>query len=112
VHHIEMPPHFLLQCGGGTGFFQKEGAMITKRCLTLRQLLPMFAALVVTTAAVAQDRPMSDRSTRQSGSSSSAPVGHRQPTAADVRKTQPIVDPEQEKRERELDKKLQICRGC
>lgn len=85
--------------------------MIAKPCLTLGHLLPILAVLVATTAAVAQDRPMSDRSARQPGSSS-APVGHRQPAAADVRKTQPIVDPEQEKRERELDKKLQICRGC
>ncbi len=45
-----------------------------------------------------------------------APVGHRQPTPADlaaaggIRKTE--RDIEREKRDRALDRKLQICRGC
>jgi len=43
-----------------------------------------------------------------------APVGHRQPRASDVpanpRRT--ASDDEHERRERELDKKLRICRGC
>ena len=43
-----------------------------------------------------------------------APVGHRQPTAADIPKNVPkdAADLEREKRDRELDAKLQICRGC
>jgi hypothetical protein len=43
-----------------------------------------------------------------------APVGHRQPTAADIPKnvTKDAADLEREKRDRELDAKLQICRGC
>ncbi len=43
-----------------------------------------------------------------------APVGHRQPTAADIPKNLPkdAAELEREKRDRELDAKLQICRGC
>ena len=43
-----------------------------------------------------------------------APVGHRQPTAADVPKDFPkdAEDAERAKRDRELDAKLRICRGC
>lgn len=43
-----------------------------------------------------------------------APVGHRQPTAADVPKdlTKDVETQTREKRDRELDSKLQICRGC
>ena len=45
---------------------------------------------------------------------SRAPVGHRQPTAADVPKDLPkdAADAERAKRDRELDAKLRICRGC
>ncbi len=43
-----------------------------------------------------------------------APVGHRQPTAADIPKDLPkdAADIEREKRDRELDAKLRICRNC
>ena len=43
-----------------------------------------------------------------------APVGHRQPTAADVPQDLPkdAADAERVKRDRELDAKLRICRGC
>jgi hypothetical protein len=43
-----------------------------------------------------------------------APVGHRQPTAADIPKDLPKdpADAEREKRDRELDAKLRICRNC
>jgi len=43
-----------------------------------------------------------------------APVGHRQPTAADVPKDVPkdAAALEREKRDRELDAKLRICRNC
>src|ERR1043165_5710431 len=43
-----------------------------------------------------------------------APVGHRQPTVADIPKDLPS-DPdaaEREKRDRALDAKLRICRNC
>ena len=43
-----------------------------------------------------------------------APVGHRQPTAADIPKDIPkdAADIAREKRDRELDAKLRICRNC
>jgi hypothetical protein len=43
-----------------------------------------------------------------------APVGHRQPTAADFPKDLPkdTTAAEREKRDRDLDAKLRICRGC
>lgn len=72
-------------------------------------LLPF---LVAVGSASAQDKPMIGSAATRS-SQSAAPVGHRQPTAADVAKAQlDTVDPERAKRERALDEKLQICRGC
>jgi hypothetical protein len=43
----------------------------------------------------------------------SAPVGHRQPRAADV-PSEPLskVELEQRRLDKELDRKLIICRGC
>lgn len=43
-----------------------------------------------------------------------APVGHRQPMAADIPNELPRDPDEAErvKRDRELDAKLRICRGC
>jgi hypothetical protein len=74
-------------------------------------LLPIVVAV---SAAAAQDKPETDRSAAQSNVPP-APVGHRQPTAADVAKGKTkadAIDPAIEKRERELNRKLQICRGC
>jgi hypothetical protein len=88
----------------------REGAMIAKKCLTLgfALLLPATLAMPVT----AQDKPRDQRSAADS-KAPAAPVGHRQPTAADIAKAQADTsDPEREKRDRALDKRLQICRGC
>jgi len=43
-----------------------------------------------------------------------APVGHRQPMASDLPKDLPKdpEDAERARRDRELDAKLRICRGC
>jgi hypothetical protein len=43
-----------------------------------------------------------------------APVGHRQPMASDIPKDLPkdAADAERAKRDRALDAKLRICRGC
>jgi hypothetical protein len=51
------------------------------------------------------------------GAGGQAPVGHRQPSANDVRGAESTpgvgTNPELEKREQELNKKLRdICRGC
>ena len=84
--------------------------MFTERCVTLAfaLLLPAMASM----SALAQDKPMDQRSATESRAPA-APVGHRQPTAADIAKTQADTpDPERDKRDRALDKRLQICRGC
>ena len=39
----------------------------------------------------------------------SAPVGHRQPRAEDI---PPAIDPSPSQVDRDLDRSLQICRGC
>jgi hypothetical protein len=43
-----------------------------------------------------------------------APVGHRQPRAADIPDSleKTAADRERERKDRELDKRLRICRGC
>ena len=75
-----------------------------------------FLALIGAPAALAQSRTNTGSGSTAAPSShttNSAPVGHRQPTAADVAKEQPTMsDEEREKRDRALEKRLQICRGC
>jgi hypothetical protein len=42
-----------------------------------------------------------------------APVGHRQPRAADVTGSGgDTINPRQDRRNRRLDRSLQLCRGC
>jgi hypothetical protein len=84
--------------------------MNVKNCLTLgfALLLPAMIAIPV----AAQDKPGDQRPAADS-KAPAAPVGHRQPTAADIAKAQADTsDPVREKRDRALDKRLQICRGC
>ena len=86
----------------------------TKDSFALGVASLVLQMIVVVTPAAAQDKPMADRPAAPSNAPS-APVGHRQPTAADVAKPKAkadSLDPAIEKRERELNKKLQICRGC
>jgi hypothetical protein len=86
--------------------------MIARKCFAFGFASLLLPSLVVVGSVAAQDKPMTGSAATQS-SQPAAPVGHRQPTAADVAKAQPdVVDPEREKRERALNKKLQICRGC
>jgi hypothetical protein len=91
--------------------------MFAKRhspALVTALLLPV--SLFYATAVVALDDRTSGSTGDRAVASSKipqAPVGHRQPTAADVAKEQPAMsDEERNKRDRELDKRLQICRGC
>ncbi|AMN42185.1 hypothetical protein [Rhodoplanes sp. Z2-YC6860] len=42
-----------------------------------------------------------------------APIGHRQPRAADVTGSgDDTINPRQDQRNRRLDRSLQLCRGC
>jgi hypothetical protein len=80
--------------------------------LRVAALLVLPGLLYATAAGALDDRPAV--TAQQPATSSNAPVGHRQPTAADVAKEpqQTAADREREKRDRALDKRLQICRGC
>jgi hypothetical protein len=87
--------------------------MIASQTFARRLAVLLLPALIaVLPPAAAQNKSSTERATPDSRAPN-APVGHRQPTAADVAKAKPTpFDLEQEKRERELNKKLQICRGC
>lgn len=69
---------------------------------------------LATTASFAQNQ-----STQQPGASplgpkvTPAPVGHRQPRAADITPSQKTpAEIQEEKLQAELERKLKICRGC
>jgi hypothetical protein len=94
--------------------------MIPKRFAALH--LAIFAALALFSAAgaAAQDvRAPESRTTTGSAPREipptvpQAPVGHRQPKLSDLPpESQRAPNTERSERDRELDKKLQICRGC
>jgi hypothetical protein len=69
-----------------------------------------FAGIVVSQVALAQINPTTSPSPR------SAPVGHRQPTAADVEKAQTQKGSSSTttapQRSSDIDQRLIICRGC
>ena len=73
----------------------------------------LFVLLMVANGAQAQTNPSSPGN---SGTQNQAPVGHRQPRAADVRDAGASTSEEEKKTkelDRELDRKLKsICRGC
>ena len=93
---------------------------------TRHRRVPPFAALVlsgllIAAGAAATETQLAGRTVGAAGSSAPAaskpwpaPVGHRQPRAADIppdlRKT--ASDEWLRRLHRELDRKLQICRGC
>ena len=73
----------------------------------------LFAAPALSQSERGLNRP-GDTTTSSGVAVPQAPVGHRQPTAANVPKdlTKDIETQTREKRDRELDSKLQICKGC
>jgi hypothetical protein len=104
----------MAQAGGAVSRVE-EGAMFSNHHAALRLTALLLPALIYATAVAALDATASDRADRPAASPKipQAPVGHRQPTTADVAKEQPTMsDEEREKRDRALDKRLQICRGC
>jgi hypothetical protein len=85
------------------------------RCFVQHFAVMSLPALLLAFPAEAQKNPAP--ATQGAGVASQqpqAPVGHRQPTAADVAGARPKAerDPAQERRDRALNSKLQICRGC
>ena len=97
--------------------------MLGKHDAAVRTMTLLLPGLLYAMPAASQSEREGEREWQRSlGSSDSAqqptgpraPVGHRQPTAADIPKDLP-KDPEEAeriKRDRELDAKLRICRGC
>lgn len=98
--------------------------MSSKHHLALRVAALALPALLIAGGALARDAgrsfpPDEDRTTGSGGGFYDdpvlppAPVGHRQPRAADI----PAMSPTEEDRwlnevNRDTDRKLQICRGC
>lgn len=96
---------------------------IPNRALSAAAALVVFSALLspanATTAADLSDGSISAAKNRAptvltSRSPWLAPVGHRQPRRADVPQHEAVSAGEQQQRQldRELDRKLIICRGC
>jgi hypothetical protein len=89
--------------------------MFAKCNVTVRLAAFLLPALLSLPAAAEGDREsQSSPAASEQPKLPRAPIGHRQPTAADIPKDAP-KDAEAEandKRERELDTKLRICRGC
>lgn len=88
--------------------------MFSNRRTAMQLTVFLLPVLFYATAVAALDDRTSGAANRPAASPKmQAPVGHRQPTASDVAREQPSVsDEEREKRDRVLDKRLQICRGC
>jgi hypothetical protein len=98
--------------------------MITKRFAALHIATGIAASLFFAAGAAAQDtrapgaRTTTGSAVRESPSPPltvpQAPVGHRQPRASDLppESQRAATETERSVRDRELDKILQICRGC
>jgi hypothetical protein len=96
--------------------------MPIKHHAALRVAALALPALLVSAGALARDLDRTDRNDdRTTGSGGQfeepmalqAPIGHRQPRAADPPAMSPTAEDEWINRvNRGLDRKLQICRGC
>ena len=88
--------------------------MIGKHNVAVQMSALMLPGLLYAMPAASALESGANRTTTGSASERSipeAPIGHRQPTAAEVPKDLP-KDPVQERRDRQIDAKLWICRGC
>jgi hypothetical protein len=92
--------------------------MLTRHQFALLVTLPLLPLLCASSAG-AQDQRKGPPETTGSASTlppgvPQAPVGHRQPRASDIPSDTRRTNEEetQIQRDRELDKKLWICRGC
>ena len=90
--------------------------MSATRCPMCVTLL-IAPTLLMTLAAAAQTGPSSNQGAgprTEESLSNQAPAGHRQPRASDLpapaEKT--AADRERERKDRELDRRLRICRNC
>jgi hypothetical protein len=113
---FQIVPRFAFRCAADARNRQEKSAMLAKHDVAVRIGMLLLPGLLYAMPAVSEGERDSKRSAGASEQSKlpPAPVGHRQPTAADIPKDQP-KDPaeiEREKRDRELDAKLRICRNC
>ena len=75
----------------------------------------LAAPLLFAPALSAQEQltPPSDRGYARGAFTNNAPVGHRQPRAADIPPTEKTaVELLEERQSAELNRRLRICRGC
>lgn len=92
--------------------------MLTRHRLVLFVTLALSPLLCATSAGAQDQSRRPPETTGSAGTSPAgvpqAPIGHRQPRASDVPTDTPRTNEEetQIQRDRELDKKLWICRGC
>jgi hypothetical protein len=95
---------------------REESAMLAKYDVAVRIGTLLVPGLLYAMPAASEGERDSRRSssTTEQSKLPQAPVGHRQPTAADIPKDVPkdAAEIEREKRDRELDAKLRICRNC
>ena len=92
--------------------------VVQQRLVFCAATLTLPALLLAFPVAAQSDRSQNSAATTQGSGPTSrmpeAPIGHRQPTVADVAVAAPQSGAEiaQNRRDKALDKKLQICRGC
>ena len=90
--------------------------MLAKHDVAVRIGMLLLPGLLYAIPAASEGERDSKRSSGASEQSKlpQAPVGHRQPTAADIPKDVPkdAAEIDRAKRDRELDAKLRICRNC
>jgi hypothetical protein len=96
--------------------WQEKSAMLAKHDVAVRIGMVLLPGLLYAMPAASEGDRDSSRAPSPTDQSKlpQAPVGHRQPTAADIPKDLPKneADIAREKRDRELDAKLRICRNC
>lgn len=86
--------------------------MTVASTLSAAVLAAAIAAPLGTNLLRAQEQP-TPRSEPNHGAVPQAPVGHRQPRAADIPRTgKSEADLREERQQAELTRKLRICRGC
>jgi len=87
--------------------------MLANRVVAMRLMTLLLPVLLYAAPAMSQGDSQPSGSAQKSGFAQ-APVGHRQPKAADIPKERPkdATDEQREKLDRELDAKLRICRNC
>jgi hypothetical protein len=90
--------------------------VLAKSHAAMRLMTVLLPVLLATAPAMSQSdsqKPRAEGSGLGSGVPQ-APVGHRQPKAADIPAERPkdAADAERERLDRELDAKLRICRNC